>query len=87
MADNSTIVDFRINETLQIDEVSKPRLPGGGKIRAITPVGAVSNRTASAQLETAPTKHGERKCLFIFMIHYKLRDALTAQNGFRMCMF
>ena len=24
----------------------------------------------SAQLETAPTKHRERKCLFIFMIHY-----------------
>ena len=36
----------------------------------MTPVGAVSNRTASAQLETAPTKHGERKCLFIFRIHY-----------------
>ena len=25
----------------------------------------------SAQLETAPTKQGERRCLFIFMIHYK----------------
>ena len=36
----------------------------------MTPVGAVSNRTASAQLETAPTKHGERKCLFILRIHH-----------------
>ena len=34
------------------------------------PVGAVSNRTASAQLETAPTQYGGRKCLFIFRIHY-----------------
>ena len=41
----------------------------------MTPVGAVSNRTASAQLETAPTKHGEQKCLFIFMIHHKKRAA------------
>ena len=32
----------------------------------MTPVGAGENRTASAQLETAPTKHRERKCLFIF---------------------
>ena len=38
----------------------------------MTPVGAVSNRTASAQLETAPTKRRERKCLFTFMIHYSL---------------
>ena len=53
---SETLVDFRINWTLQIGE---------GKIRAMTPVGAVSNRTASAQLETAPTKHGARKCLFI----------------------
>ena len=44
------IVDLRINETL---------CTGAGKIRAMTPVGAVSNRTASAQLETVPTKHGE----------------------------
>ena len=28
----------------------------------------------SAQLETAPTKHGERKCLFIFIIHYKWKS-------------
>ena len=49
---------------------------GTGKIRAMTPVGAASNRTASAQLETAPTKHGERKRLFIFIIHY---------NYFRSC--
>ena len=37
----------------------------------MTPVGAVSNRPASAQLETAPTKPGGRKCSFIFKIHYK----------------
>ena len=73
---------------------------GYGKIRAITSVGAVSNRIGAvensayqtrdwtAQLEilvtiyadssasstsrdrTAPTKHGERKCLHILMIHY-----------------
>ena len=33
----------------------------------------------SAQLETAPTKHGVRKCLFIFIIYYKfgkLSDAI-----------
>ena len=48
-----TIVDFRINGTLQIGDVRKPRLLVSisilsGKrmgIRAITPVGAVSNRT------------------------------------------
>ena len=58
---SETLVDFRINWTLQIGE---------GKIRVMTPVGAVCNRTASAQLETllaipiyrgAPTKHGVRK--------------------------
>ena len=43
----------------------------------MTPVGAVCNRTASAQLETAPTKHGARKCLFIFIIHHKKDDAHT----------
>ena len=64
------MVDFRINWTLCTGKVRKPRLPGNGKIRAITPVGAVSPRTASAQLETAPTKHGERKCLSVFRIHY-----------------
>ena len=36
----------------------------------MSPVGAVRNRTASAQLETAPTQHRERKCLFIFIIHH-----------------
>ena len=36
------MVDFRINWTLQIGEVRT----GEGKIRAMTPVGAVSNRTA-----------------------------------------
>ena len=45
------MVDFRINWTL--------------------PIGAVENSAyqtgdSTAQLETAPTKHGERKCLFIF---------------------
>ena len=65
------IFSIHYNETLQIDEVSKLRLPGDGKIRAMTPVGAVGNPTASAQLETAPTKHRERKYLFIFSIHYK----------------
>ena len=34
------------------------------------PVGAVSNRTAYAQLETTSTKHGERKYLSVFTIHY-----------------
>ena len=96
------MVDFRINWTLQIGEVRKPRLPGG-KIRAMTPVGAVSNRTASAcpdsrdpdavpsipinrnlsGLETllaipiyrgVPTKHGARRCLFIFIIHHKFLE-------------
>ena len=55
---------------------------GDGKIWAITPAGAVSHRTASAQLETAPTKRetgqrswkqrlpNMRKCLFIFRIHH-----------------
>ena len=64
------IVKFRINWTL---------CTGAGKIRAITPVGGVSNRTASARPEnrdpdlsgeTVPTKHGERKCLSVFRIHY-----------------
>ncbi len=59
--DESTIVKFRSNWTLYT---------GDGKIRAITLVGAVFNRTVSAQLETAPTKHGERKCLSVFRIHY-----------------
>ena len=60
------IVKFRINWTLCI---------GDGKIRAITPVGAVCNRTASARPDlsgkTASTKHGERKCLSVFRIRYK----------------
>ena len=51
------MVKLRINWTLYT---------GDGKIRASPPVGGVSNRTASAQLETAPTKHGERKCLFLW---------------------
>ncbi len=58
------IVKFSINWTLCAG--------GDGKIRAITPVGAVSHRTASAQLETAPTKHREQKCLSVFRIHYSL---------------
>ena len=41
-------------------------------------VGAVSNRTASAQLEIAPTEHGERKCLFIFMIHHNLQRLIRS---------
>ena len=32
----------------------------------MTPVGAVANRTASAQLETAPTKHGGAKVSIYF---------------------
>ncbi len=28
--------------------------------------------SVQAQQETAPTKHGERKCLHILIIHYKL---------------
>ena len=36
----------------------------------MTPVGAVFHRTAYAQLETVPTQHGARKCLFIFRIHH-----------------
>ena len=64
------MVDFRINWTL---------CTGDGTIWAMTPVGAVCNRTESAQLKTllaipiyrgAPTKHGERKCLSVFIIHY-----------------
>ena len=40
------------------------------------PIGAVGNSAYqtgewTAQLKTAPTIHGERKCLSIFMIHYK----------------
>ena len=80
---------------------------GDGKIRAMTPVGAVrsetrvSNRTASAcpdsrdpdavpsipinrnlsGLETVPTKHRERKCLFIFRIHYKTELLLFFSRG------
>ena len=59
----------------------------------MTPVGAVSNRTASAQLETllaipiyrgAPTKPGERKCLFIFMIHYSKPVSDTGIGRVRM---
>ena len=46
----------------------------------MTPVGAVSNRTASAQLETAPTKHGGRKCLFIFIIHHSNIKMSTRPN-------
>ena len=69
--EHTTMVDFRINWTLQFGEVRKSRLPGSEKSALWPPVGAVSNRTASAQLETVPTKHGERKCLFIFWIHYK----------------
>ena len=34
---------------------------GDKKIRAMTPVGTVSNHTPSAQLETAPTKHREHR--------------------------
>ena len=73
------MVDFRINETLPIGEVRKTRYRGG-KNTGYPPVGAVKNRTASARPdnrdpdlsgETAPTKHGERKCLFIFRIHHK----------------
>ena len=60
------MVDFGINWTLPIGEVGKPRLPGREKSGLCPRGGAVSNRTASAQLQTAPTKHGERKCSFIF---------------------
>ena len=37
------------------------------------PVGAVCNRTAKAQLQTAPTIHEERKCLLIYLIHHKCK--------------
>ena len=38
---------------------------------SIAPSTVKTYRLAMQQLETAPTKYGERKCLFIFMIHYK----------------
>ena len=53
---------------------------GDKKIRAMAPVVAVSNRTASAQLQTAPTKHRGRKCLFIFRIHHNLRNMQDVQT-------
>ena len=66
------------------DESAQVRLGNldyrGRKIRAMPLVGAVFNRTGSAcpdyrdpdlsGLETAPTKPGGRKCLFIFRDHY-----------------
>ena len=61
------MVNFRITWT---------RCTGEGKIRAIAPVGAVKNRTASAQLQTAPTKYRERKGLHILIIHYNLNGNL-----------
>lgn len=39
------MVDFRINETRQIGEVSKPRLPEAEKNLDYAPVDAVRNRT------------------------------------------
>ena len=72
------MVDFRINWTL---------CTGEGTIWAMTPVGAVYPRTASAQLETllaipiyrgAPTKYRERKYLFIFMIYYNFSKISAA---------
>ena len=57
------MVDFRINWTLQIGEVRKPRLPFSRL------VGTVSNCAYAVRFPTAPTRG--RKCLFIFMIHYK----------------
>ena len=47
------------------------------RIAPQAPVGAVSYRTASAQLETAPTMHKERKRLFIFKIYYKWTNEPT----------
>ena len=67
------MVDFRITWILPIGEVSKPRLLGLKNL-GYDPVGAVSNRTESARPDksgTVPTKHEERKCLFIFRIHHK----------------
>ena len=58
----SFIVDFRINETLQIRVVRKTKLPFSRL------VGAVSNCADAVRGKNAPT--GERKCLFIFRIHY-----------------
>ena len=72
------MVDFRINWTL---------CTGEGTIWAMTPVGAVYPRTASAQLETllaipiyrgAPTKRGDRKCQFIFMTYYNFSEISAA---------
>ena len=59
-----TMVDLRINETLQTGAVRVPLLP------FYRLVGTVSNCAYAVRLETAPT--GGRKCLFIFRIHYKL---------------
>ena len=59
----STMVDFRINGTLQTGAVRKIKLP------FYRLVGAVFNCAYSVRLETAPT--GGRKCLFIFIIHHK----------------
>ena len=39
------------------------------------PVGAVRNRTASAQLETAPTIHEGRKRLSVFRIYYSFHSS------------
>ena len=84
------MVDFRINETLQIGRrcfqlrrFNPPQHLCGAVRKTHLPfsrlVGAVSNCAYrvglnSVRLETAPT--GERKCLFIFTIHQYIQHHL-----------
>ena len=64
------IVDLIINGTLQIGGVRQPHR-----------IGAVV-WFEPAQLETAPTKYGERKCLFIFNIHHNSPVIRSSGQGY-----